>query len=435
MATPIIQVEHLTKEFRLGQLTSLGQSLRNTADRLLGRPASERAPFKALDDVSFSVEPGEVVGIVGHNGAGKSTLLKMLAGISQATRGSVRVHGWVAPLIEVGAGLVPDMTGRENVFLNAAILGMRRAEIKRKFDEIVAFAEMDEFIDTPIKRYSSGMQVKLGFAIATAVDADILIVDEVLAVGDLAFQRKCYDRIESFVRAGDRTLLLVSHNLRQIERLCSRVLLMNHGQLQADGSPKSVCEAFLQQSNAKIVSDRRTANGKYESSGEIGAVVVEVRDALMTMPASTVVSGNDIVVEVGFDALVPLSGVTFTVGIHTTDLFFIAVSSSDTTLALAEIGHGKNSLTCRFTGLALTPGAYAITFGVESGHTSAPIFRTDNVVTFQVVSDVSYNTPASESFGVLRTETSWRLSAGEGDANHKKTSEDRLAANEAVGDI
>ncbi|MDE2146252.1 MAG: ABC transporter ATP-binding protein, partial [Burkholderiales bacterium] len=190
MTQPIIEVDHVTKEFRLGQLTGLGQSLRNGLSRLRGLPVAERAPFKALDDVNFSVQPGEVLGIIGHNGAGKSTLLKTLAGISQPTHGKVRVNGRVAPLIEVGAGLVPDMTGRENVFLNATILGMKRQEIKRKFDEIVEFAEMSSFIDTPVKRYSSGMQVRLGFAIATAVEADVLIVDEVLAVGDLAFQRK-----------------------------------------------------------------------------------------------------------------------------------------------------------------------------------------------------------------------------------------------------
>src|SRR5487761_1028633 len=188
---PIIEEDHVTKEFRLGQLTSLGQTLRNGLNRVLHRPVGKPAPFKALDDVTFTVEKGEVLGIIGHNGAGKSTLLKMLAGISNPTRGKVTVRGRVAPLIEVGAGLVPDMTGRENVYLNASILGMKRAEIKRKFDEIVAFAELEDFIDTPVKRYSSGMLVRLGFSIATSVESDTLIIDEVLAVGDISFQRKC----------------------------------------------------------------------------------------------------------------------------------------------------------------------------------------------------------------------------------------------------
>ena len=195
-----IEISHVTKEYRLGALQSLKQTMLNTGARLLGRQVEEPPLFKALDDVSFSIEPGEVVGIIGHNGAGKSTLLKMLSRISTPTSGSVKVNGRVAPLIEVGAGFVGDFTGRENVYLNGAILGMPKKEIDRKFDEIVDFAEMAEFIDTPVKRYSSGMQVKLAFAVATSIESEILIVDEVLAVGDIAFQRKCFTRMESLIR-------------------------------------------------------------------------------------------------------------------------------------------------------------------------------------------------------------------------------------------
>src|SRR6266550_1493123 len=248
----VIEVNHVTKEFRLGQLHSLRQSVLDAVARVRGRPVQERAPFKALDDVDFKVEAGEVLGIIGPNGAGKSTLLKLLARISVPTSGSVNVRGSVAPLIEVGAGLVPDLTGRENVYLNASILGMRRAEIGKKFDEIVAFAELEEFIDTPIKRYSSGMQVRLGFSIATSMDSAILIVDEVLAVGDLAFQRKCFDRMEDMIKRQGKTVLLVSHNTRQIERLCTRVILMDHGRIVADGSPSTVCDIFYERSDAKI---------------------------------------------------------------------------------------------------------------------------------------------------------------------------------------
>ena len=191
---PIIQVSHLTKEYRLGAIHGLKQTLLNSAARLTGKPVEERPLFKALDDINFSIEQGEVVGIIGHNGAGKSTLLKMLAKISTPTHGHLKVEGRIAPLIEVGAGFVPDFTGRENVYLNGSILGMSRQEIDQKFDEIVDFAELEEFIDTPVKRYSSGMQVGLASLLATCMEAEILIVDEVLAVGDLAFQRKCFDR-------------------------------------------------------------------------------------------------------------------------------------------------------------------------------------------------------------------------------------------------
>lgn len=406
---PVIEVDQVTKEFRLGQVTSLPTNFRNGVNRFLGRPIVQRPPFKALNDVNFQVKQGEVLGIIGHNGAGKSTLLKILAGISQPSRGKVTVRGRVAPLIEVGAGLVPDMTGRENVFLNAAILGMRRAEIKRKFDEIVEFSELDKFIDTPVKRYSSGMQVRLGFAIATAVDSEILIVDEVLAVGDLAFQRKCYDRIEGFVRDGNRTLLLVSHNLRQIERLCTRALLMNHGELQMNDTPKAVCDAFVNQSNDKIVNDRRSAGGRYESSGEVAVHKVDVSGRSGSMATGKLMSGEEIIVEVDFDALVPLENVTFTVGIHTTDLFYIAVSSSELALHLESLGCGRNRISCVLSGFSLSPGAYALHFAVESGYVPATVFRADNILTFQVAADGARQVPASEAFGAIRANAAWRI--------------------------
>jgi ABC-type polysaccharide/polyol phosphate transport system ATPase subunit len=232
-----ISVVHVTKEFRLGQATTVRQTLAHALARLQGRDGSSPTRFKALDDVDFSVKQGEVLGIIGTNGAGKSTLLKLLARISEPTSGRLTVQGKIAPLIEVGAGLIADLSGRENVYLNGIILGMSYAQIKKKFDEIVGFAELEEFIDTPIKRYSSGMAVRLGFSIATCVDADILIVDEVLAVGDLAFQRKCFDRMEDMIKRQGKTVLLVSHNTRQIERLCTRVILMDHGRIVADDSP------------------------------------------------------------------------------------------------------------------------------------------------------------------------------------------------------
>jgi len=229
-----ITVDHVTKEFQLGQIHNLRHALGRALVKLQRRVPVSKPAFKAVDDANFHVEQGDVLGIIGINGAGKSTLLKLLARITVPTSGMVTVRGKIAPLIEVGAGLISDLTGRENIFLNGIILGMPYAHIKRKFDEIVAFAELEEFIDTPIKRYSSGMAVRLGFSIATSVDADILIVDEVLAVGDLAFQRKCFDRMEDMIKRQGRTVWLVIHNTRQIERLCTRVILMDHGRIIAD---------------------------------------------------------------------------------------------------------------------------------------------------------------------------------------------------------
>ena len=172
-----------------------------------------------------------MVGIIGRNGAGKSTLLKILAHVTQPTRGNVAIRGSAAPLIEVGAGFVADLTGRENVYVNGAILGLSRSEISRKMDDIIAFAELEQFIDTPLKRYSSGMTVRLGFAIATSVDADVLIIDEVLAVGDLDFQKKCFDRMEDIIKRKNKTLLIVGHNVRQLERISTRMILLEKGKL------------------------------------------------------------------------------------------------------------------------------------------------------------------------------------------------------------
>ena len=205
-------------------------------------------------------------------GLAKGTLLKLLSRITTPSSGNVQIRGRVAPLIEVGAGLIGELTGRENIYLNAAILGMSKKETAGKFDEIVAFAELEEFLDTPIKRYSSGMSVRLGFSIATSVEADILVVDEVLAVGDLAFQRKCFDRMEDMIKRQRKTVILVSHNIRQVERLCRRVILLDHGCVLADGSPSATCNLFYERSDDKVKRDSEamiSRTGRHATSGEV----------------------------------------------------------------------------------------------------------------------------------------------------------------------
>ena len=251
MTRPIIEVENVSKRYRLGQFNA--HSLREEAERLFRRWRSNRnadgasAPaneseFWALKDVSFSVQPGEVIGIIGRNGAGKSTLLKILSRITEPTSGQIRMRGRVASLLEVGTGFHPELTGRENIFLNGAILGMTRAEIKAKFDEIVAFADIEKFLDTPVKRYSSGMYVRLAFAVAAHLEPEILIVDEVLAVGDAEFQKKCLGKMSDVANQG-RTVLFVSHNMHAIERLCQRVLWVERGSLS--GIYRDVREGIL----------------------------------------------------------------------------------------------------------------------------------------------------------------------------------------------
>lgn len=383
--TAIIEVDHVTKEFTLGTARSLKRSLLDGARRLSGKPVEQKAPFKALDDVHFAIQPGEVVGIIGHNGAGKSTLLKLLANIAAPTRGRIAVRGRVAPLIEVGAGLVPDLTGRENVYLNATILGMKKADIARKFDDIVAFAELEEFIDTPVKRYSSGMQVRLGFAIATSVEAEILIVDEVLAVGDLAFQRKCFDRMEGLIRDGNRTVLLVSHNIRQVERLCTRALMLDHGRILAEGDPVVVCDRFYQESErhaARAGTTRKAA--RHESSGDVELVSVAILDA-DGAPIETVAHGQAITFRIAYEARTELLKPVFGIGIHTPDFVYLATAHSDQGITCDRLAPGRHEIEFRLPSFPFLPGVYCLRVGVATGDLYASALYAESVATFQAV--------------------------------------------------
>jgi len=252
---PAILVENLAKRYIIGHQRSKDDGLRHAVENAIRAPVSylrsggrrngkTREEFWALRDVNIKIEPGEVVGIIGRNGAGKSTLLKLLSRITEPTSGSIRIRGRVASLLEVGTGFHQELTGRENIFLNGAILGMSRVEIKRKFDEIVAFSGVEKFIDTPVKRYSSGMYVRLAFAVAAHLEPEILVVDEVLAVGDAEFQKKCLDKMDDVGHSG-RTILFVSHNMQAITRLCSRCVLLNEGRVKLDGNSSEVANAYL----------------------------------------------------------------------------------------------------------------------------------------------------------------------------------------------
>ena len=257
MSDIAIQVENLGKQYRIGQRERY-KTLRDTladamsvpyrAIRNLRRSVDGSQPSNAfiwaLKDVSFTIKSGEAVGVIGRNGAGKSTLLKILSRITEPTEGQARIHGRVGSLLEVGTGFHPELTGRENIHLNGAVLGMRRREIERKFDEIVAFAEVEKFLDTPVKHYSSGMHVRLAFAVAAHLEPEILLVDEVLAVGDAAFQKKCLGKMGDVAKTG-RTVLFVSHNMGAISRLCQRVFWLDEGRLLVNGDTEEVVGKYL----------------------------------------------------------------------------------------------------------------------------------------------------------------------------------------------
>lgn len=404
---PVIEVEHLTKEYRLGALQSLKQTVMNTGARLMGRPVQERPLFKALDDINFGVEQGEVVGIIGHNGAGKSTLLKMLARISTPTNGSVKVSGRVAPLIEVGAGFVPDFTGRENVYLNGAILGMPKKEVDRKLEEIVEFAEIEEFIDTPVKRYSSGMQVKLAFAVATSVESEILIVDEVLAVGDLAFQRKCFDRMEEIIKRQGRSVLLVSHNIRQVERMCSRVFLLEHGRIIEDGESHHVCNRFYDLSNKAIQEQKKLAQGSLiTSSGEINSVAIEIINS-QGNSADQILEGSSLRIRVNFTLERELENPEFHIGTHTTDFIYLTGDSTAVLRNRHDFQPGRHHIDLEIPAYPLTAGTYGVRFAALS-QSGRVIFHGEGLAFFQVIPSSS-DIPLRDELRLLHCPVIWNI--------------------------
>jgi len=254
---PIVTIENVSKRYRLGGLHPGYLTFRDLVGGALGRvtfrrggggdvgtAGESRRDFWALRDINLTVRPGELIGVIGRNGAGKSTLLKILSRVTKPTTGRVAMYGRVGSLLEVGTGFHAELSGRENVFLSGAILGMRRAEIERKFDEIVAFSELEQFIDTPVKRYSSGMYVRLAFSVAAHLEPEILIMDEVLAVGDAAFQQKCLDKMHA-IRQHGRTIFFVSHSMPAVTRLCRRVILLHEGRIVSEGEPQAVVNDYL----------------------------------------------------------------------------------------------------------------------------------------------------------------------------------------------
>ncbi len=256
MAKSIIQVSHLSKKFKLGSVQPY-LTFRDSLISLIRNPLNFFKPIKtsedelgenefwALKDVSFEIHQGEVVGIIGRNGAGKSTLLKLLSRITIPTKGEIKLEGRVGSLLEVGTGFHPELTGRENIFLNGAILGMKRAEIKKRLNEIVEFAEMEKFIDTPVKHYSSGMYTRLAFSVGAFLETEILVIDEILAVGDSAFQKKCIEKMKDITDTTGRTILLVSHNMLTIQKLCTKCIFLDKGEVKKIGKTEEVIQSYL----------------------------------------------------------------------------------------------------------------------------------------------------------------------------------------------
>jgi lipopolysaccharide transport system ATP-binding protein len=371
-----INAEGLSKRFRIGQRVqylTLRETLSGVAhwpNRILrtgrrarsvaGENGSEANTVWALQDVSFQVCDGEVLGIIGRNGAGKSTLLKILARITKPTHGRAQVYGRIGSLLEVGTGFHPELTGRENIFLNGAVLGMRRREITQKFDEIVDFAEVERFIDTPVKRYSSGMYMRLAFSVAAHLEPEILIVDEVLAVGDAAFQKKCMGKMGDVAQQG-RTILFVSHNMNAIQRLCSRAILLEQGRLVMDGPTPDVVNTFL----SSGVSDAPPAAWlPVEGVNRKGSGQVQVRALRYSGPSSELGSqlqtGGHFEISFELHSDAPRSIGSLAATLY--DRSGAKLVNADT-ISLGkqiDLKEGKNCVTLRIQQLHLKPGSYLL---------------------------------------------------------------------------
>jgi lipopolysaccharide transport system ATP-binding protein len=398
--TPTIRAEGIGKRYQLGQTITrsdlLGEVIsgaaarpfRRLAGRANGAPRDHKRDFWALRDVFLEVQDGEVLGVIGHNGAGKTTLLKIFSRITEPTEGAVDLYGRVGSLLEVGTGFHPELTGRENVYLNGAILGMPRSEIARKFDEIVEFAEVQQFLDTPVKRYSSGMYVRLAFAVAAHLEPEILIVDEVLAVGDVAFQRKCLGKMEDVGRDG-RTVLFVSHNMAAVGNLCSRAILLDHGRVREEGPTDAVIGRYLQLSDAEgtvSLADRDDREG----SGALRIERITFRDG-SGAEAPSVAVGAPLTVELEYTSGsgAPLRNVV--VGLAFDTLLGQRVTQLNNEVAGVALDEvpPRGTIRCTVPAIPFNTGRYHLTFFVTVAGTVADWVR----------KAVSLDVVASDFFG------------------------------------
>ena len=388
-----IEVIDLSKRFRINHAEAARQgeyrTLRESLSRLVktgwknfrsGAALGDVEDFWAIRDVSFDVQAGEVVGIIGRNGAGKSTLLKILTRITEPTSGRALIRGRVGSLLEVGTGFHPELTGRENVFLNGSILGMTRREIKRNFDEIVDFSGVERFIDTPVKRYSSGMKVRLAFSIAAHLNLEVMLVDEVLAVGDIDFQRKCLQRLRDVTRSG-RTVLFVSHNLAAVESLCDRVIVLKSGAVHAIGQVDSVVQGYYRDNRARMNSDGlgRSFEGAHGSvrilrHAELLGPLGEPTDFLLI--------GSECRVRIVLQATMPILNPTVGIGIDDTFGQRVLTVRTPRSHKWIDSLDGRLEVECRIPECPLVPGEYSMKLAVSAA--GEPLDQIEQALAFRV---------------------------------------------------
>jgi lipopolysaccharide transport system ATP-binding protein len=414
---PIIMVENLGKKYQLGTRRGSHATLRETVSKIARAPQKLFSPnasnkekwFWALRGVDFEVAPGEVVGIIGRNGAGKSTLLKILSRVTEPTEGRVELYGRMNSLLEVGTGFHQELTGRENIFVNGAILGLKRAEIKRLFDEIVAFAEIEKFLDTAVKHYSSGMYMRLAFSIAAHLNPDILVIDEVLSVGDAQFQKKCLGKVEDVARRG-RTVLFVSHNMAAVEHLCRRGVVLAQGRVIYAGNQTSAITRYLESTSQNVAIEMNERTDRF-GSGEVRVTGIEIKD-LQGNPLYNLMSGQDVDIyfhfktSTGFKASNVTAG--FMVRTHLDVPVFLQHNrlTGDIWTDLPPLG----AFVCRIKKLPLPPANYRLGFSVMQGEEY--LDRIDDAIELIVIDGDFYGSgevpPASH--GCSLVDAAWRIS-------------------------
>jgi lipopolysaccharide transport system ATP-binding protein len=412
----VIRVEELSKRYRLGELG--GKSFLSDLKRRFARKTAEEEEkdvFWALQDLSFDIRDGEVVAVIGHNGAGKSTLLKILSSITSPTSGAIKLRGRVASLLEVGTGFHPELTGRENVYLNGAILGMSQKEVAKKFDEIVEFAGVEQFIDTPLKRYSSGMRVRLAFAVAAYLDPEILVIDEVLAVGDASFQKKCLGKIGDIAGAG-RTVLFVSHNAAAVEALCNRGIVLDHGKMRFDGKQTEALAFYanLYGGMSASLEERKDRGG----SGDIRLTRIELRDG-QGQPLGAAQSGQDIELWLHFQNRGERHFPNLTTRLHFTTPLGAPVFMQSNYIAGTEYGElpEKGVFVCRIPQLPLPSAVYRVEYLVQSdGRLGEPLDTMKNAFDLNVDAGNFYGTGRvpPPNTGVCLVPAQWRVEGSNG---------------------
>lgn len=382
MSENAITVEGVGKSFRLHR--SGTRTVKSMALDLFRGPGAGRKDFWALKDISFKVPRGETLGIIGANGAGKSTLLSLLAGTKVPTTGTIQAEGTISSLLELGAGFHPDLTGRENVFLCGAIMGLTRKQMKERFDAIVSFASLDEFIDQPVKHYSSGMYVRLGFAVAVEVDPDILLIDEVLAVGDVEFQRKCIDKMKAFREQG-KTMLIISHDLGTIQRISDRILFLDEGTVQGVGDPDSVVGKYKSMARSKSVGGLDREWG----TGEVSLERVEFlsEDGAIT---DTFSSGSGLSARIYYNSSIRVEDPVF--GFSLADSEGRLVYGNNTQIEKFRIPsiEGEGIITLHLGNLPMAEGTYLFSFSVHSSDHMTNYHRLDNRFPIAVESSSSF---------------------------------------------